>query len=211
MMTTTTEQHPIGDPEPGAIEASAETAPKPSRRWKRWAVPVGTLVVGLIIGVVAGSGDPTKSEQYQAQTQKLESAESQLSSTKAELTTAEQDARDAQSAAREAETKAAERNTELDSREAALVAREQAVTAAENTIKANSIGEGTWTVGVDIEPGTYRTSAAIAGDCYWAIYRSGSNGSDIIDNDIPTGGFPTVTLSEGQDFKNRDCGIFVKQ
>jgi hypothetical protein len=64
---------------------------------------------------------------------------------------------------------------------------------------------------VDVAPGAYRTSEAVVGDCYWAIYTSGTNGSDIVQNDIPTGGFPTVQLSEGQDFENNGCGTFVKQ
>jgi hypothetical protein len=73
--------------------------------------------------------------------------------------------------------------------------------------------EGIWTVGVDIEPGTYRTAEAITGTgyCYWAIYTSGTDGDDIIENDGPEGGCPTVTLSAGQDFENSGCGTFVKQ
>ncbi|MDP9390110.1 MAG: hypothetical protein M3P89_01690 [Actinomycetota bacterium] len=89
--------------------------------------------------------------------------------------------------------------------------REQAVAAIEQRIVQTSIGEGIWTVGVDVEPGTYRTAQPITGYCYWAIHRSGTNGSDIIDNDGPTGGVPTVNLSAGQDFENSGCGTFVKQ
>jgi hypothetical protein len=73
------------------------------------------------------------------------------------------------------------------------------------------IREGNWTVGVDIEPGTYRTSAKVTSTCYWGIYRTGSNGSDIIDNDIVTGGRPSVTLSPGQDFETTRCGSWSKQ
>jgi hypothetical protein len=64
---------------------------------------------------------------------------------------------------------------------------------------------------VDIEPGTYRTAEAVGSSCYWGISRSGSNGSDIIDNGIPGGGFPVVTLQAGQDFVNNRCGTFVKR
>lgn len=59
-------------------------------------------------------------------------------------------------------------------------------------------------------PGTYRTAEAVTGSCYWGIYRSATNGDDILENDIVQGGLPTVTLSEGQDFEN-GCGVFVKQ
>jgi hypothetical protein len=51
----------------------------------------------------------------------------------------------------------------------------------------------------------------VSSDCYWEITRSGTNGSDIIENDIPGGGLPTVRLSEGQDFTNSRCGTFLRQ
>jgi len=75
---------------------------------------------------------------------------------------------------------------------------------------AVAIKEGTWTVGRDIEPGTYTTTNEVAGECYWSITKSGTNGSDIIENDIVKGGKPTVTLSEGQDFKTSRCGGWTK-
>lgn len=65
-------------------------------------------------------------------------------------------------------------------------------------------------MGVDIEPGTYRTVEAVTSMCYWAILRTGSNGADIMQNDLPKGGFPSVTLKAGQDFEN-SCGVWAKQ
>ena len=85
------------------------------------------------------------------------------------------------------------------------------MTSAEKTKAANTIKEGTWTVGVDLEPGTYRTNSDVTSGCYWGIYRTGSNGSDIVDNDIVSGGRPSVTLSAGQDFKSSRCGTWSKQ
>lgn len=72
------------------------------------------------------------------------------------------------------------------------------------------IKEGIWTVGRDIEPGTYTTAKEVLGDCYWSITKSGTNGGDIIENDIVNGGRPTVTLSEGQDFTTSRCGGWTK-
>ena len=72
------------------------------------------------------------------------------------------------------------------------------------------IDDGTWTVGTDMPAGSYRTTANVGADCYWAILKSGSNGADIIANDIPGGGRPTVTLKAGQDFQSRDCGTWAK-
>jgi hypothetical protein len=171
----------------------------------------------VIIGglVVLGVGDPTQTDEYQALEAQLADAQSQVSASEGEAQEAAAAARQAQGEAdqRQAELdqEAARSKAELDQREQAVAAREQAVTAVEETIAANSIGEGTWTVGRDIAPGTYRTSAAVTGQCYWGIYRSGTNGSDIVDNDIVTGGFPTVRLSDGQDFTNNGCGTFVKE
>jgi len=72
-----------------------------------------------------------------------------------------------------------------------------------------TIDEGVWTVGTDIPPGTYRSNGDLS-DCYWMISRSGSNGEDIIANDLPSGGHPTVTLSQGQDFDTEGCGTWRK-
>jgi hypothetical protein len=103
-----------------------------------------------------------------------------------------------------------DRQAELEGRETDVAAREAAVTATEDAIAASQIQIGTWTVGIDILPGTYRTAEPVTSACYWGIYRSGTNKADIIDNDIVEGGVPTVTLSEGQDFEN-GCGVWNKQ
>jgi hypothetical protein len=111
--------------------------------------------------------------------------------------------------AREAEVSKAD--AAVKAAEAAVKKREDAITGAEKAKAANTIGDGTWTVGSDIEPGTYRAAAAVGSTCYWGIYRSGSNGGDIIENDIPGGGRPVVTLSPGQDFNSTRCGKWEKQ
>ncbi|WP_183099549.1 hypothetical protein [Nocardioides pelophilus] len=72
-----------------------------------------------------------------------------------------------------------------------------------------TITNGVWTVGRDIPPGTYRSNG-VGGSCYWAITRSGSNGQDIIANDLPSGGYPSVDLSVGQDFSTDGCGTWKK-
>ena len=181
-------------------------------------------VAALLLSAAAGAGvaaaviDPTASDEYQALA-KEKAALSEENSTLAEdldaalgrTSAAEDRADDAQTAAQRAEDEVERRAGELDQREADVAAREKAVTAVEDRIAATSIGDGIWTVGVDVEPGTYRTKEPLSGYCYWAILRTGSNGSDIIENDGPEGGFPTVTLSAGQDFENGGCGTFVKQ
>lgn len=76
---------------------------------------------------------------------------------------------------------------------------------------AAAIEEGVWTVGSDIAPGTYRTIDVVTSDCYWKISKSGSNGSDIIENDTPTGGHPVVTLRKGEDFETQGCGSWARR
>jgi hypothetical protein len=214
-------EHAVQMPAPEPLEAADPPLVEPTQErtgwWSAGKRPVAALAIGLLVGggigaaVVAATTDPTQSEEYGALQDELDAAEKQVS-------TSEREAQDAADSARQMEDEVARRDAELDKREqdlttqaAAVTAREKAVTAVETEIEANSIGQGTWTVGRDIAPGTYRTKEALTGECYWGIYRSGSNGSDIVDNDIPSGGFPTVQLSEGQDFENNGCGTFVKQ
>lgn len=71
-----------------------------------------------------------------------------------------------------------------------------------------TIADGSWTVGTDFPPGTYRTEGA-GSNCYWGIYKSGSNEADIIQNHIGAGNL-TVTLQQGQDFTSRRCGVWKK-
>jgi hypothetical protein len=98
----------------------------------------------------------------------------------------------------------------LKAREDAVAKREAAVTAKETPAK--TFGQGTWTVGTDLEPGTYRTTKAVVGDCSWKITRTGSNGKDSIAYDyFVKGGFPQVALAEGQTFNTDGCGDWAKQ
>lgn len=109
------------------------------------------------------------------------------------------------------ETEVGKADEAVKAAEAAVKTREEAVTGAEQQKAANTIGDGTWTVGKDVAPGTYRAAADVGSSCYWGIYATGSNGSNIIDNDLPGGGRPSVSLAEGQDFKSSRCGKWEKQ
>lgn len=75
------------------------------------------------------------------------------------------------------------------------------------------ITDGIWVVGEDIPAGTYKVTAAVDSNamCYWSITKSGSNGDNIISNDLPKGGFPKVILKNGQDFNTQDCGAWAKR
>lgn len=168
------------------------------RRPRRWLWIVGIAVAflgGLGIGATVATPEPrvvteeVPGEIPQADLDALAERENELAKRASELN--------------DREAALDERKTELDERAAEI--RQQ-----EETIAANTVTDGVWVVGTDIKPGTYR-ARNVPSDCYWAITRSGSNGDDIINNGIPGGGNPTVTLSKGQDFTTQRCGEWRRQ
>lgn len=71
-----------------------------------------------------------------------------------------------------------------------------------------SFGDGTWMVGQDIAPGTYKTSTS--GSCYWERLK-GLSGQfeDIIANGLGSGGQVIVTIAESDKaFRSQDCGTW---
>lgn len=79
-------------------------------------------------------------------------------------------------------------------------------TASSTTSGTSTIDDGTWEVGADIAPGTYR---AAGGDlCYWEILKGPPHGDDIdniLENDVASKNV-VVTLSQGQWFNTDGCG-----
>lgn len=96
--------------------------------------------------------------------------------------------------------------------EEAVKVREAAVGSVEASVASTTVKEGVWTVGKDIVPGNYRTTKEVVGNCSWKITRTGSNGGDYIAYDyFVKGGFPMVSLVEGQTFDTDGCGEWGKQ
>ena len=160
------------------------------------ALVLGGIAAGVDSGRVRAPDQPVTSAQLEAD------AASKLKAREEALVKSEADS-SAKLQAREAAVKTAEE---------AVKARETAAGGAELVAASNSITEGTWTVGKDIVPGDYRTTKAVMDGCSWKITRTGSNGSDYIDYDyFVKGGFPMVTLVEGQTFETEACGSWAKQ
>ena len=67
-------------------------------------------------------------------------------------------------------------------------------------------------VGEDVPAGTYRAVTAVqSGDnCYWSK-SSDAEGRNIIENALPTGGRPQVTLKTGQWFTTAGCPAWAKR
>lgn len=198
------EQHP-------ETTGPATASPPAQRRSRAWLLIAATAVVALVVGLLAGLGigrasvhpDPTASAQYKQLQQRFATDEQQIGNLQTDIG-------DAQSSARAASQAAAQSAATLSQQAAAVASQQAALDAQKQAVAASSIGQGVWTVGVNVAPGTYRTAAAVIGQCYWKITKTGSS-SDIVDNDIVSGGFPTVRLSAGEDFLNEGCGTFVKQ
>jgi hypothetical protein len=91
-------------------------------------------------------------------------------------------------------------------------AQAAAVGSAEVEAAKSTVKEGVWTLGEDIVSGKYRTTKEVIGICSWKTTRTGSNGSDYIAYDyFVKGGFPMVTIVEGQTFDTDGCRDWAKQ
>jgi len=77
---------------------------------------------------------------------------------------------------------------------------------APTTTAPAAIKDGTYRVGVDIEPGTYRSTSTAS--CYWARLRDFTGtGNDVIANEFVMSGLAVVTIQPGDvGFKSQKCG-----
>jgi len=76
------------------------------------------------------------------------------------------------------------------------------------TTSMTKFGQGTFIVGTDILPGTYRT--ATGANCYWERERNFSGTlSAIIANHIGKGGIVTIRSSD-KGFKSSGCGAWTR-
>lgn len=85
-----------------------------------------------------------------------------------------------------------------------------APTPAVKAPRGFSDGDTPAEVGPDIPPGTYRVDAKVTADqhCYWMKSKD-AEGSEILENALPQGGRPQVTLKKGTWFTSQSCGHWV--
>ena len=185
------------------------------------------LIATLVVGVLLAGGcfwlgrattDPVASDAYVALESSAEEGQQDLARIIRDRDAVQAELNRIASLAKANEDSIAKREAAVKTAEAALKTqdegvkkREAAVSGAEQKAAANTVSDGTWVVGVDIEPGTYKATANVGSRCYWGLYASGTNGDDIIANDIPGGGLPSVTVAAGQDFKTARCGTWTRQ
>ena len=163
-------------------------APKPAPPpiWKRWWFWAGAFVIVIAVGAVAGGSGSGENDTAAAESPSP-TVEESPSPTEAE----------SPSPAEEESTSA----TETASPEPAGEPTEEPEPAG------NTFGDGTWVVGSDIKPGTYRAADAGNG-CYWQRLKnfSGSFGA-IIANGNGIGGPLIVTIEKTDEgFSSEDCG-----
>lgn len=154
-----------------------------------WITAAAALVFGVIVGSAGSGGANAALEESEERIAQLEAQLEQWKSRDDALTEAE---------------------SALEDREAEVAAREEAVGAVEAEIAANTIpGSGIYLVGVDIQPGTYR-SVDNSG-CYWARL-SGLGGSlDEIRANANVDGQAVVEIrSNDVAFETSRCTDWVK-
>lgn len=75
--------------------------------------------------------------------------------------------------------------------------------------RAPTMGEGTYAVGIDILPGTYKTAGESA--CYWARLRGfGGSVASVIANDNTSGPAIVTIASTDRGFTSHGCGTWTR-
>lgn len=209
---------------PTIPEAAAPRSPEPSARAstagkKRsrtaWILPAcGGLVVGLLAAGIPlaslWSDADVRSATLADEVAVLEGAVAEAQADEAEAHSESNTFRTDLKAYEQREEKFETRTAELDEREAGLDDREAEISSEEERVAQNSFGSGTYVVGTDIEPGTYRTDGG-GSLCYWARLSGGGGGfGDIIANDNVDGPTTVVISPTDWGFENSRCGTWTK-
>ena len=180
------------------------------------AITVGVLIIGLLIGLIAGVNIGTNSAAVAQVADEKKSMDSEYQDLSKKIEDMSGEVETAEATIEQYHTiqngidKLTEDRDDLQSQVDSLNQQLETLTWQVDQAKKNSVGEGVWVVGQDIEAGTYRATQPVSSSCYWEI-STGQGGFDIIDNDIPGGGYPQVTLTDGQHFKLSSCGTWTKQ
>ena len=203
----------------GATVAVATANPEDSTEYQALAQDMKDTQTRLQLseGELDGSREriTTTHDQLTATRDELTSTEDDLSSTEAELVNLVADITEREKAVEKAEAVVQARRADLDRAEAgvrsaakAVAKRERAVGTAETRVAQNTIpGEGTFEVGVDMQPGLYKSSGAT--NCYYAV-NADANGRQIKSKNT-TSGPTTVTVNTGEYFETSRCAEWILQ
>ncbi len=194
-------------------EAPAESVPK---RWP-WILATASLAIVLIgLGVFAITQQQSLGEKQDAlasTTVERDDLQARVDDRDEQRLADDAAARKATADAATAVRIAAEKQAAADKAAADKVAAADAAAAAADAARNTIPGSGTFEIGSEKSPGTYKTSGPKGStSCYYAVLRSpsGSSSSNIIDNDNISGQ-GIVSLSAGQYFETSRCNDWVKQ
>lgn len=209
-------------------QAPSLTPEEPVRKdkSKNWLVPV--IVGVLALGIGGGGGfflgsDADAVAEVETLTKTNKELDGKLKAANTEIETLQNGMTDEQADLESQKADLLEQQEALETAQAELKTQQQEFEDAKKKNEAEApapeekentvvITEGRWTVGDDIDPGTYKSTSPVEVDnCYWAITKTGSNGDDIVSNDFGVKGNLTVVLKEGQDFESTSCGTWTKQ
>lgn len=187
-------------PPPSPVPPAPTDSPKTPIYRRRWFIPLLAGIVGVGIGMAAGGGsEGTEGSDPAAQPEPAVTVTVEVDG---EVEPAETVTVDP---APEIQAELDARAAELDALRVELDARASAVAGAEAAAEAGTIpGDGTFLVGTDIQPGTYRSAAPSSGNCYWARLAS-LEGFDITNNGNSAG--PSVVEIAASDaaFESSGC------
>ena len=72
-------------------------------------------------------------------------------------------------------------------------------------------GDGTFQIGVDVQPGTYMSTAPDSGNCYWARLSGSDSFDNIIDNSNSSGQSLVTIKATDKFFESRGCNAWAKR
>jgi hypothetical protein len=72
-------------------------------------------------------------------------------------------------------------------------------------------GEGTYEVGVDVQPGTYISAPTSDNNCYWARMKAGDGQDNIIANNNTTGSAVVVIRASDKFFTSSGCSDWTQR
>lgn len=153
------------------------------------------VAVGASLSACGGNSDQAKKELAQARA----TINTERDAANREAAQAKEEAAAARQELADTKDKVAEERARLDRLRSEISGARAAV--QENTIP----GTGTFEVGKDIQPGTYRADARSG--CYWARLSS-LNTSDIIDNNNSDGPVVVEIKPDDRAFETQDCADF---
>jgi len=171
------------------------------RTWRTWQVVVAAAV-GLLIGAAAGaSGAGADRKALKEAEEKLATAEA----SNASLTLRVSD-RDALDAALRSATSTTRPVTTTAPPSTTTTVPPTTTTAGPRT----TFGDGSYRVGVDIAPGTYRATGGVSGNCYWARLSNFTGEDHIIANYLNPGPTTVTILASDAGFESRRCGTWSR-